>query len=105
MTIRLTMASSDNPRVLPLKDGAVKPQNIELECVTLDPSTLFLRNLYHDEFDVFEMSISETLLAGAQRRHEMGLVSTASILEPRSSLALSLRQYGFRHCGTRRSQR
>jgi 4,5-dihydroxyphthalate decarboxylase len=63
MTIRLTMAFSDNPRVLPLKDGAVKPQNIELECVTLDPSTLFLRNLYHDEFDVFEMSISETLLA------------------------------------------
>ena len=63
MTIRLTMAFSDNPRVLPLKDGAVRPQNIELECVTLDPSTLFLRNLYHDEFDVFQMSISETLLA------------------------------------------
>ncbi len=63
MTIRLTMAFSDNPRVQPLKDGSVKPQNIELDCITLDPSTLFLRNLFHDEFDVAEMSISETLLA------------------------------------------
>ena len=63
MTIRLTMAFSDNPRVQPLKDGAIKPQGIELDCVTLDPSELFLRNLFHDEFDVFEMSISETLLA------------------------------------------
>ena len=63
MTLRLTMAFSDNPRVQPLKDGAVKPQNIELECIALDPSTLFYRNLFYDEFDVSEMSISETLLA------------------------------------------
>src|SRR5437016_11426782 len=63
MALRLTMAFSDNPRVQPLKDGAVKPQGIELDCVTLDPSELFLRNLFYDEFDVFEMSISETLLA------------------------------------------
>jgi 4,5-dihydroxyphthalate decarboxylase len=63
MPLRLTMAFSDNPRVQPLKDGAVKPQNIELECITLDPSTLFYRNLFYDEFDVSEMSISETLLA------------------------------------------
>jgi 4,5-dihydroxyphthalate decarboxylase len=63
MALRLTMAFSDNPRVQPLKDGAVKPQNIELGCITLDPSALFQRNLAHDEFDVAEMSISETLLA------------------------------------------
>ncbi len=63
MTLRLTMAFSDNPRVQPLKDGTVKPQNIELDCITLDPSTLFQRNLFYDEFDVSEMSISETLLA------------------------------------------
>src|SRR5712692_8221454 len=63
MTLRLTLAFSDNPRVQPLKDGAVKPQGIELDCLTLDPSNLFLRNLFYDEFDVFEMSISETLLA------------------------------------------
>ena len=63
MALQLTIGFSDNPRVKPLKDGTVKPQNIELGFVTLDPSTLFQRNLFYDEFDVAEMSISETLLA------------------------------------------
>src|SRR5271166_3234381 len=63
MALRLTVGFSDNPRVEPLKDGTVKPQNIELGFVMLDPSTLFQRNLFYDEFDVSEMSISETLLA------------------------------------------
>src|SRR6266581_2457343 len=67
MALRLTMAFSDNPRVQPLKDGTVKPQNLDLECITLDPSTLFQRNLLYDEFDVSEMSISETLLAIERR--------------------------------------
>jgi 4,5-dihydroxyphthalate decarboxylase len=67
MALRLTMAFSDNPRVQPLKDGTVKPQNIDLECITLDPSALFQRNLLYDEFDVSEMSISETLLAIERR--------------------------------------
>jgi 4,5-dihydroxyphthalate decarboxylase len=71
MALRLTLAFSDNPRVQPLKDGTVKPQNIELECVTLDPSALFQRNLFYDEFDVSEMSISETLLA-KERREQFG---------------------------------
>jgi 4,5-dihydroxyphthalate decarboxylase len=61
------MAFSDNPRVQPLKDGAVKPQGIDLNCVTIEPGTLFFRNLMYDEFDVFEMSISETLLAIERR--------------------------------------
>src|SRR5215471_10443683 len=63
MVLRLTVGFSDNPRVEPLRDGTVKPQNIELGFVTRDPSTLFQRNLFYDEFDVSEMSISETLLA------------------------------------------
>ena len=63
MALQLTIGFSDNPRVEPLKDGTVKPQNIELGFVTLEPSTLFQRNLFYDEFDVAEMSISETLLA------------------------------------------
>ena len=67
MALRLTMAFYDNPRVQPLKDGTVKPQNIDLECITLDPSALFQRNLLYDEFDVSEMSISETLLAIERR--------------------------------------
>ncbi len=71
MALRLTMAFSDNPRVQPLKDGAVKPLNIDLDCVTLDPSALFQRNLFYDEFDVSEMSISETLLT-KERRESFG---------------------------------
>jgi len=63
MTLRLMLAFSDNPRVQPLRDGVVKPQNIDLDFITLDPSDLFYRNLFYDEFDVSEMSISETLLA------------------------------------------
>src|SRR5882724_12867186 len=71
MALRLTMAFSDNPRVQPLKEGTVTPQNIELNCVTLDASALFQRNLFYDEFDVSEMSISETLLAN-ERREQYG---------------------------------
>jgi 4,5-dihydroxyphthalate decarboxylase len=63
MALRLTIAFPDNPRLDPLKDGTVKPQNIELQFVTVEPGNLFYRNLAYDEFDVSEMSISETLLA------------------------------------------
>ncbi len=65
--MRLTIAFSDNPRLDSLKDGAVKPQGIELDFVTVEPGTLFFRNLTYDEFDVSEMSISETLLARERR--------------------------------------
>ena len=61
MPLRLTIAFSDNPRVQPLKDGAVKPQNIELDFITLDPGTLFYRNLFYDEFDASEMSAGSIL--------------------------------------------
>jgi len=71
VALRLTIGFSDqNPRVEPLKDGTVKPQNIELGFSHLDPSALFQRNLFYDEFDVSEMSISETLLARERTRRE-----------------------------------
>src|SRR6201981_4199736 len=67
MALPLTMAFSDNPRVQPLKDAAVKPQGIDLSCVTIEPGTLFFRNLMYDEFDVFEMSISGAVLTIERR--------------------------------------
>ena len=67
MALHLTMAFSDNPRVQPLMDGTVKPQGIELNCISVPPGELFQRNLTCDEFDVSEMSISETLLARERR--------------------------------------
>lgn len=63
MALKMTVAFSGNPRVQPLVDGRVKPENIDLEVVTVEGGMLFFRNLQYDEFDVSEMSISETLLA------------------------------------------
>ena len=71
MGLHLTMAFGDNPRVAPLKDGTVKPEGIDLEIVTVHGGMLFYRNLAYDEFDVSEMSISETLLA-RERRETLG---------------------------------
>ncbi len=62
--LKLSIAFSENPRLLPLKEGVVKPEHIELEFETIDPSNLFFRNLSQGmRTDVSEMSISETLLA------------------------------------------
>ena len=63
MALKLTVGFSDNSRVQPLKDDVVRPENIDLEFVNLDPNALFHRNLAHDDLDVSEMSFSETLLA------------------------------------------
>ncbi len=64
MALKLKMAFSDNFRVQPLKDGKVRPENIDLEVVTIPPNMLFYQNLANGlEFDASEMSISETLLA------------------------------------------
>ena len=63
MALKMTVAFSGNPRVQPLADGRVKPENIDLEVVTVEGGMLFFRNLQYDEFDASEMSISETLLA------------------------------------------
>ncbi len=66
--LKLSIAFSENPRLLPLKEGVVQPEHIELEFETIDPSHLFLRNLSHGmKTDVSEMSISETLLARDRR--------------------------------------
>src|SRR4051812_31500505 len=63
MTLPLTCAFSNNPRVQPLKDGAVRCENIDLQFVTVGAGELFFRNLTYDEFDISEMSISEMLLS------------------------------------------
>jgi hypothetical protein len=97
MALRITIAFSDNPRLDPLTDGTVKPQGIDLDFVTVEPGALFYRNLVYDEFDASEMSISEIAGARAQRRHEMGLIGAADILEPRTPLAQSLCQHGLGH--------
>ena len=59
----LTIAFSKNPRLTPLIERAVTPENINLNFVQIHPAELFFRNLKFDEFDVTEMSISDFLIA------------------------------------------
>ena len=65
--LELTIGFSKNPRLNPLLDGTIKPQNIKLNFVLSHPSELFYRNLKYDEFDLSEMSISDYLIARERR--------------------------------------
>ena len=65
--LNLTVGFSRNPRVEPLIEGSVKPQGMELHFITCRPGELFYRNLKYEEFDVFEMSMSEYLMTRERR--------------------------------------
>lgn len=60
--LHLVAALTKNPRLEPLTDGTVRPQDIDLDFVVASPPELFYRNLKNDEFDLFEMSMSEYLM-------------------------------------------
>lgn len=61
--LHLTAGLTKNPRLEPLLDGTVSPQHIHLEFVVTSPPELFYRNLKYDEFDLFEMSLSEYIMS------------------------------------------
>ena len=65
-TRKLLVSFHPNPRVLPLVDGSVKPEGLELEWETADPGAAFMRALTKNDFDVFEFSISHYI---ATREH------------------------------------
>ena len=67
MALKLNIAFSDNQRIQPLRDGTVKPEGIELNFIDMGAGWIFHRNLYYDEFDASEMSISSTLVAMERR--------------------------------------
>jgi 4,5-dihydroxyphthalate decarboxylase len=64
--LNLTVAVTKNPRFEPLIDGTVKAKSLNLNFVVTTPPELFYRNLKYDEFDVFEMSISEFVITREQ---------------------------------------
>ena len=68
--LKLKFVSARNPRLAPLLDGTVKPENIELDIVLSPPGELFYHNLLHDDFDVSEMSMSECLIV--RERNQAG---------------------------------
>ena len=55
-----------NERSLPVLDGSVVPEGIDLTCTIAHPSEIFWRQLHFKEFDVSEMSLSSLLMAMAQ---------------------------------------
>lgn len=60
--LTLKLGLTKNPRFEPLVDGAVKSSQCNLDIAVTTPPELFYRNLKSDEFDVFEMSLSEYLI-------------------------------------------
>jgi 4,5-dihydroxyphthalate decarboxylase len=59
---KLKVAVTKNPRFEPLIDGTIRSEKLELDILVTTPPELFYRNLKNDEFDVFEMSLSEYLI-------------------------------------------
>jgi 4,5-dihydroxyphthalate decarboxylase len=63
--LALTLACGDYDRVLALRTGAVKPEGVELNVLTLAPEEMFYRMARFREFDVSEFSLSTyTILRG-----------------------------------------
>ncbi len=58
----LKLGVTNNPRFAPLIDGTIKSAHCALDVVVTTPPELFYRNLKNDEFDIFEMSLSEYLI-------------------------------------------
>lgn len=60
--LKLKIGVTKNPRFEPLIDGTIKSPKLNLDIVVTTPPELFYRNLKNDEFDIFEMSLSEYLI-------------------------------------------
>jgi len=58
--LRLTLACGPYDRTQALRDGTIRPEGIELNYITLQPAEIFWRMLQYREFDVSEMSLSNT---------------------------------------------
>ena len=66
--LNLKVGLTKNPRFEPLIDGTVNSATLNLDITVTTPPELFYRNLKNDEFDIFEMSISEYLIT-RERAH------------------------------------
>jgi 4,5-dihydroxyphthalate decarboxylase len=56
--LRLTVATGPYDRTAALRDGRVRPEGIELNCLPLKVEEIFWRMMQHREFDVSELSFS-----------------------------------------------
>ena len=66
--VNLKLGVTKNPRFEPLIDGSVKSDKLNMNIHVTTPPELFFKNLKNDEFDVFEMSLSEFLITREQAK-------------------------------------
>src|SRR5689334_24352546 len=66
--LKLKVGVTKNPRFEPLVEKTVASPRLDLDITVTTPPELFFRNLKHDEFDVFEMSLSEYLITRERAR-------------------------------------
>lgn len=96
-TLRLTLACGSYDRTIPLQDGAVGVDGVDLNFVAMRPGDLFRRQARHAEFDIAEFSLStycmlhdrgdERMIAipvfpSRKFRHSHVFVNDPSITEP-----------------------
>ena len=60
--LQLSIAMHPNARSLPVLDGHIKPDGIDLLVTHAHPSEIFWRQLHFSEFDISEMSMSSLLI-------------------------------------------
>jgi 4,5-dihydroxyphthalate decarboxylase len=61
--LQLTLACWDYDRTRALVDGRVRPDGIDLNCLTLPVEETFFRMMRHQEFEVAEMSLSSYVVS------------------------------------------
>lgn len=65
-TLRLTLACWNYDRTAALADGRVRPDGIDLTCLSLPVEETFFRMLRHREFEVAELSLSSYVMSLAR---------------------------------------
>ena len=88
--LNVKLGVTKNPRFEPLINGTVKSANLNLDIVVTTPPELFYRNLKNDEFDVFEMSLSEYLITRERAKGERWQWSALPIFPAKAFVWLGL---------------
>jgi 4,5-dihydroxyphthalate decarboxylase len=88
--LKLKLAVTKNPRFEPLIDGTIKSEKFDLDILVTIPPELFYRNLKNDEFDVFEMSLSEYLITREQAKGDRWQWSALPIFPAKAFVWLGL---------------
>jgi 4,5-dihydroxyphthalate decarboxylase len=88
--LELKVGLTKNPRFEPLIDGSVKSEKLNFNIHVTTPPELFFRNLKDDEFDVFEMSLSEFLITRERAQGDRWQWSALPIFPAKAFVWLTL---------------